>query len=416
MGVQGQIFGQRILIWALLVFIPMGSYALDFPPLFRRTRALGMGETSLSISGIRIDQRAQFNRNGNRVSDSEGFLLRELTWGQLIEQATGEAEKENLRLQQQSEGQSSEDVALRERISTIGERMVVRPFWAFGLSDRWTIGAQVGIIAERRRVIQRWEWSKSYSGFQSSALSIRGVEGSHFLEPEKVNSEPAIEGLESGMRYHIGDVEILGHYVLREAPDWSWVLRQKVVLPTSPPPDPYNIDPFVVSEGQTDVGLDSLWQWWLASGWSVSMSLGYLLQLPDSVPMRMHDSKRPFVESEIDKNVIRDPGEKSTAEILVNRRWRQSWDLRTGLAYAAKTSDHFSGKVFESSQYHALSLGTETKSVEGRLGLSYDLGEQKSIWNRGLRLLGIHLDLSSPFWGINISANPSVELGVAFAY
>lgn len=392
------------------------AFGIGYPPVLQEARVLPVGETVFSFSGLGSEVGSEFDGEGRRTAE-RSLLLRELTWKQVIGQASG-GEKADLRKLQLSQGKEEGDVALRERVVSRGERFQYRPLWAFGLSERWTVGAMINLVYERRRVEQSLEW----------------VHGSRLKEkkPLRIHSPPtlalnengdgfslenqSVEGLDSGFRYHIGDVEILGLYLLKQESGWAWALRHKLVLPTSPPPDPYSIDPVSAGEGQFDVGIDSLWQWWWTSGWSLSASLGYLVQLPDHVAMRIPHLNQSFASGHIDVNVKRDPGDEFLMNFTLIKKMASAWKLRLGCAFAQKGPDLFSGQSFQKSQYSMLGFGSATKSVLGQMGLSYSPELLNRWFNRGFHLLGVNLDLHAPLWGMNISANPIFELGLSFAY
>lgn len=388
---------------------------LDFPSTFRQAKILDVGDMTFSISGTRTDFNSEFNDRGIRVNGHD-LVLRELTWRQFIQESP-ESERVQLRALQAQKGKLEDDIAIMEKVYSVAERTLIRPFWAFGLSDRWTLGARFSIVAENRLVSRQKEWTSNEEN-QSRVLSRnQSVSGMGPSVPgDEEEGGQLFEGLSSGVRYHIGDVEILGAYLVNRNPNGSWVLRHALVLPTSAPLDPYSIDPFLTNEGQLDLGLDSLWQWWWGSSWSVTASLGYLLQLPDIIAMRVPEKGRSFVDGDIDSDVVRNPGDEVSAELIVFRKLTSSWFVRTGFSFSRKEADRFSGRRFEGGRYELLSDHTAAKRQEGRFGITYEQQGLREIWTRSLRLLGAHFDAYVPLWGTNSSANSVFELGVSFAY
>ncbi|MBK7845218.1 MAG: hypothetical protein IPJ71_16300 [Bdellovibrionales bacterium] len=404
-----------MLILMMYICTARVAAGLDFPSAFRQAKILEVGDMTFSISGTRTDFSSEFNDRGARVNGHD-LVLRELTWRQFIQESP-ESERVQLRALQAQKGKLEDDIAIIEKMYSVAERTLIRPFWAFGLSDQWTLGARLSIVAENRLVSQKTEWT-SNEETQSRVLGrnqfVSGIGPS--APGDEEGGRQLLEGLSSGVRYHIGDVEILGAYLVNQSPNRSWVLRHALVLPTSPPLDPYSIDPFMTNEGQLDLGLDSLWQWWWGPYWSATASLGYLLQLPDVVAMRVPEKGRLFVDGGIDSDVVRNPGDEVSAELIVFRKLSPSWFIRTGFAFFRREADHFSGRRFEGSRYELLGDHTEAKRQEGRFGITYEMQGLREIWTRSLRLLGAHFDAYVPLWGVNSSANSVFELGVSFAY
>lgn len=156
--------------------------------------------------------------------------------GELIAN-TPEANRGALKELQQQSGQKDSDVLAREYVRATGYRVALKPFWGFGLGDRWTVGARVPLIMESRDVVRRMEWTD----VRPSGMNLLGHQASSGLgriQAASVTGPSSIEGFDSGWRYHIGDVEIMGQYLMAEGLGWAWALRQKLVLPTSPPRTP----------------------------------------------------------------------------------------------------------------------------------------------------------------------------------
>lgn len=404
-----------LISWMVNICAADVAPGMDFPSTFRQAKILDVGDMTFSIAGTRTDAKTEFNDRGIRVN-GHGLILRELTWRQFIQESP-ESQRVQLRALQAQKGKLEDDIAVTEKVYSVAERTLIRPFWAFGLSDRWTIGARLSIIAENRLVSRQKEWTSNEEN-QSKVLSrdqsVSGIRSSASQDEEEGGQ--IFEGLSSGVRYHIGDVEILGAYLVNRSPSGSWVLRHALVLPTSPTLGTYSIDPFLTNEGQFDLGVDSLWQWWWGSGWSVTASVGYLLQLPDVIAMRVPEKGRSFVDGDIDSDVVRNPGDEVSAELMIFRKLTSSWFVRTGFSFSRKDADRFSGRRFEGGRYELLSDHTAAKSQEGRFGISYEQQGIREIWTRSLRLLGAHFDAFVPLWGTNSSANSAFELGVSFAY
>ncbi|MBK8202264.1 MAG: hypothetical protein IPK68_08105 [Bdellovibrionales bacterium] len=141
---------------------------MDFPSAFRQAKILEVGDMTFSISGTRTDFSSEFNDRGARVNGRD-LVLRELTWRQFIQESP-ESERVQLRALQAQKVKLEDDIAIMEEVYSVAERTLIRPFWAFGLSDQWTLGARLSIVAENRLVSRKTEWT-SNEGTQSRVLS-----------------------------------------------------------------------------------------------------------------------------------------------------------------------------------------------------------------------------------------------------
>lgn len=407
MHIHTLVFLIQIILWA------NPARGLDFPKLFEGARVLPLGQStfSVSINYAPLDQEINGSSLDSRHSER---LLREVSWGELIAN-TPEAEKAALRALQQQSGHKDSDILAREYVRATGYRVAIKPFWGFGLGERWTVGARVPVIMESREVVRRTQWEGTQPSGET-LLRSQDLSALDRVQTSALSGSSTIEGFDSGWRYHIGDVEIMGQYLMAEGLGWAWALRQKLVLPTSPPPDPYNLDPILTNEGQTDVGLDSLWEWRLGRDWTVLASAGYLIQLRDRVAMRIPDDRRAFLQGGVDRDVERNAGDIATAEVLLRYALGETMQFKAGYLYSERQRDEFKGKSFEAVRYTYLAEGTDQRVTIGRLGLSYFPRQAIRQWNRQLRLLAAHVEMYSLMESRSESTDPIAEVGLSFSY
>ena len=390
------------------------ALGLDFPSLFESPEVLPTGQSTFSLALIHSPLESQINgaSRGSRASET---LLREVTWGELI-QSLPQSEQTAFRELQKKNGRTDDDVIAREHVKARGFRVALKPFWAFGLGDRWTVGARVPVVMESREVVRRTEWVDSPSSASFTTLNSQMKAGMKQLGSQPLAIASSIDGFESGWRYHIGDVEIVGQYLLSKQANWAWSIRHKLVLPTSPPPDPYNLDPVLASEGQTDLGADSMWEWNIGTGWSLSVSAGYLVQLADRVAMRIPDRRRAFLQGQIDRDVVRNPGDVATAELLMRYALPGAWRIKAGYLHSEKFADHYAGNEYTPGRYEYLAENTDQSVGVGRLGISYVSAPVSTHWFRRLRLMSAHVEMYSVVDGNERNSDPITELGLSFAY
>lgn len=399
----------RIIIFCLLLAAGLASLAraLDLPPPYEGAQVLPVGKSTFTfaVRHSTIDQTL-----GSAASTPR--LLRELTWREVIAEAP-EAQRPSLHSLQELRGRQDDEVLMREYVRTTGSQTALRPLWMFGLGECITVGARIPVVAEDRETSRQMTWLDSLAQATPTLSPANSLAEGPSAGAGEVTR---LEGFASGRQYRIGDVEIFGQYLARKSDRWALALRPKLVLPTSPPPDPYRIDALLLNEGQTDLGLDVMWELQLTPSWTLLATEGYLAQLPDRIALRIPDQRHAILQGGLDRDVRRDAGDLWLSEVLLRYAFRPSLAFTTAYQQATRGQDEFSGQRFSASRYDWLARGSAARVELGRFGVSYSPSRKVMVLTREVRLLSAHLDVSRRLNEHSDLSDPIAELGATFAY
>nr|HMN69769.1 hypothetical protein [Bdellovibrionales bacterium] len=289
------VFKLHILIVALLGFSALASaeVTLSETRTWRRARLINGGQQvwSFRTSYQKITDRYS---NDGSVEPMGQRYSRALTWGQLVNAENSEEGRADMRAYMNQRRLNDDQIAATARYEVEREDLGVAAEWAYGLTKRWMIGAQIPLTYRRTRVSSRIEMTPQLAQGggdinQKSVLKFKNDElrgkVNELAERELANSGyDEIPDEQQSLDW--GDVALLSQFALYESSDVTWSLQQLVRFPTAQSPSVAEYIQTTSDDGNMDVGLTSLADYRLRR-WTFGGRLGYVAQLPDTTRMRV---------------------------------------------------------------------------------------------------------------------------------
>lgn len=388
-------------------------------PMWSQAAVLSPGQRVFNVSTSFVHFSERFRSEGGVTPLGKPYAQK-LTWLDLL---SSNGAPENLELQEYltSHGVNLTDVAAVTDVQISQDLWQIVPEGAYGLTARWTFGFRLPLFYRQTNVktqlllvdeLPAEATSDGLSSLSSENLKFRSSQAlQNRLNEMNYESSETPEG-----EWLIGDVELLSKYSLYKNTDLAFSWRQRLSLPTSSSPNPYRYIEISPTDGQLDVGVDAIVDYWIGAGWSVTGLTGYTWQAPDQVRMRLPVGERASNETQdLDYEVERALGDYLTADLYLEKQTYGSFKGFAGYQYYLKFRDVFSGSTFSKERYQVLNQNTEREQHNGLLGLSYSSDPFSE--NFGLRHQFVtRIFVSRVFLGKNVPATTTAGLDLQFYF
>lgn len=265
------------------------------------------------------------------------------------------------------------------------------PSFAIGLTPKLTIGFGIPVIKFRNKVKAILVGGNNISEIRDYAKNVSQDvdEGLDKLQKAANEIHSTVQSVAAERGYRsigttefvgIGDVVLSGVYRYYESTQVKLALRPFVQLPTGRPDDPDDLVDTAIG-GQPAVGLYSIHDFPVSSGFTVHSSLGYVLNFEDYVDVRVPTDDSdvlPGLESK--EYVRRDAGDLGSVEVGASQKLLKDFSLSGFYQWAYKQRDIYSGN--RNLKYALLAEDTEQyrHSVFGRLEYSTVRKYQANSW------------------------------------
>lgn len=353
-----------------------------------------------------LDSRGQSLRLGAPYSQS--LSLREL-WEQ---SALVEPRLKVLETLAHSENIDLNSTALETDFDVAQEELRMHGHWSYGLTSGWMIGVRVPIIYRQTRVRAQANKTPFFDQFSKNlgkqhpdlALALENQIGSAAIRKlESLGYEPFEEETRD---FLLGDTELLSKTRIFEGSKVTWGLRQRLALPTSSAPRPYQFIESEAGDGQVDLGVDNLVDYQLTSRVFVTHQFGYTYQVPDQRKMRLQTGSDSIV---LESGVRRELGQIFSTALFVEYEWSSSLSLLSGYTYRFKNEDRYFGDA-DPAIYQTLSRGSSQELHMSHLGLGYQFK------NADLSPVQTNLYVSSVLAGRGVANTTLAQLDLLFYY
>ncbi|MBX3020413.1 MAG: hypothetical protein KF799_01950 [Bdellovibrionales bacterium] len=347
--------------------------SLNESRVWRRARLVSLGQQVWSFESSYQSYSNRFAADG-RVQSLGDRHARAVTWKQLLDSfPEGRSEIRQLMNQRGlSESDNAATAAYQIQRAEVG--MAVD--WAYGLTSRWMIGFQVPLVYRRTKVNTAVQLTPALA----VASSQQGVKALQNVNVQgKVKSMAESELANSGYdaipderaSWDWGDISLMSQFMLAESYRWSWALQQTVRWPTARNPSVGDYLQTGGDDGQVDVGLGSLLDYRVQK-WTLGWRMGYVMQLPDTLRMRVPTSSRLA----IDPSVRRDLGDWMTGALDTEYRLTRRLQLNLEYAFLSKTRDKYQSGSESGARYASLGENSEQEVHQTRVGFLYQLGDR----------------------------------------
>jgi len=254
------------------------------------------------------------------------------------------------------------------------------PILAYGLTDLWTIAVAIPVIYSNIDVTTGFVPSKRAKALINKVLlndhrrgSARKAERDSRNPIRKKFVDKGYDPNYSSEKTEIGDVVWINKVQIDKTDSYAVALQPSLVFPTGRRKSIH--DPFDIGsgDGQFDLGLKAIADFYVSSRITLTGSVGYVAQLPDKKAFRIPESENESLSSDIDPEVERDLGDIS--QIKLSARMGlfgvDGLSMMTAYSLATKRRDKYRGDQYELHRYKLLEEGTDQTLEAGQLGFGY---------------------------------------------
>lgn len=368
----------NLMLWTGLSW-SVGIYAQSNPQagLWRRSEVLPAGQSQFifSTNFSRFSERR--SASGDKTSLGTGYS-QAITWGEILS-SSGGGEKIQLQEFLQTQGLAEDTTAASTQLEVSQEVLNLSPQWAYGLTETWMVGIRLPLVYKRTQVKTKTELSDNFSKLMAQSKSQNSEAlGSEMNLRAKQALNQRLQQYdydpinEDQKEWVLGDAEFLSKQRLWQTSRALYSLRQRVSLPTASSKSPYQYVESPSGDGQMDVGLDAMMDYWVAPGWVMTASAGYTWQAPDQIKARLPgEGGENRVSEDVDYEVNRDLGDYVSAALFAENSLSVNWKFLGGYSYRRKSRDVYEGGGYSTERYETLSRESEQELHMAHLGLSY---------------------------------------------
>ncbi|MCB0411957.1 MAG: hypothetical protein KDD22_05485 [Bdellovibrionales bacterium] len=406
------------LFFVLLVpFFAWGQWA---PSTYRKAKVLFAGQHVVNFRASLAEASRRRSSTG-QVEALGSHLEERLTWAEILSDSSPDTLEIKDYLQEQGVDLEQEAASTEMRVHQ--KVYAFSPRAAYGLTDRWTLGFELPIVYRKTQVETKIHasefrtdpgsqnsqavkaaWTRESLGEKAKEALDRKIESANFRNPSG-NAED----------WQVGDISLWNKYEMYHSADSIFSLRQRLVLPTSAGPNPYEFIDSEAGDGQVDFGFDGLVDHWITKGLWATLSLGYTWQTPDRVRMRIPEVQSTPLASDLDYEVRRDLGDYWLSELILDYQISQSWKISPSYSYFMKTKDRYSGRSYSLERYQALSEGTEQKRQVLVLAAAYSGFDQSERFGVQKQVLTTFF-ISSLVSGANVTDSTMAGINVEWLF
>jgi hypothetical protein len=264
-------------------------------------------------------------------------------------------------------------------ISTLPQIQYFAPVFAYGVSDRLTIGFGVPVVRYSNEIslsasASNLDFYRKQLGGASSALDAV-LNMNLVSETQKVLVEKGYRALTSRNDTFLGDMQVSMLYRLPDAGSWALLHQLTLTLPTGPKDDPNDLVA-LNSFARTSIEAALIAGKSVAPRWTVLPYTSFLLPIPDRVSKRVPTSASDTLP---DASTVQDVSRwiGPTVAIGSDFRWEvmDRWSIKTGVEGAIKAPDQYTGM----GRVDLLAANTDSSVIRAKGGISYSTVEDYKL-------------------------------------
>ncbi|MCM2280303.1 MAG: transporter [Bdellovibrionaceae bacterium] len=252
------------------------------------------------------------------------------------------------------------------------------PVLAYGLTPKVTMAVAVPVIYSHVNVATGWTAYPSVErGLQT--LSADGRHNKVLQNEPKlqnvVQTEFASKGYKpprDAQKTQMGDVTLVTKVRMLETTKLGVTLQPRMVMPTGRRADINDVFDVAGGDGQFDVGLGVVTDYFPSGRWTLTGAAHYLNQLPTRVSLRIPTVPNETLTPDVDSRTKMNLGDSVQASLTGRYKLTDLWTLSAGASAQYKQKDDYRGASYDSYRYDYLETDTEQAmaSALGSIGYS----------------------------------------------
>lgn len=357
--------------------LPANAGGLIAPFSLESTAVMPKGIRNFRVSGFSTHVTDKYEANGAIVPLAHDFN-KPVTWNELIDSRPDEKVRGFLRGGLKSQGIDLEE-PIGESHGLVNARVTSTvPVFAYGLTDRVTIGVGIPIVYSRTHVSTGWSISpKGQAQLDMLKMSGNGALIESYSQDlyNVVETKIASYGykpLQGEEHTDIGDLTLALKVLAHKEGRWAFAVSPKLVIPTGREPDVDKVVDLAPGGGIWQSGLSGVVEFEASNRLSFVGSAGYTYQWGTEKAVRVPKSDSESISPDIDWNTYKKLGDIRSVSAGAKYRFTELLTGGVGYTLAYKDKDTYNGRQFASHRYRYLEEDTwqEMQSVLGSISLS----------------------------------------------
>lgn len=359
---------ERILRAALPMVIgfaalPASASGLIAPFSLESAAVMPKGVRNFRVSGFSTHVTDKYEANGAIVPLAHSFN-KPVTWNELIDSRRDENVRGFLRGGLKSQGIVL-DESIGESHGLVNARVTSTvPVFAYGLTDRITLGVGIPIVYSRTHVATGWSISsKGQAQLDQLKLNGNGALIESYAQDlyNVVDAKIASYGykpLNGEEHTDIGDLTLALKVLAYKEGRLAFAVSPKVVIPTGREPDVDKVVDLAPGGGIWQTGVTGVVEFEATNKLSFVGSTGYTYQWTAEKAARVPKSDSESISPDVDWNVNKKLGDIMSVTAGTKYRFTELLTGAIGYTLAYKDEDKYSGSRYSSHRYRYLEEDT----------------------------------------------------------
>jgi hypothetical protein len=368
----------RLILFSLILLANsiVHAGALFAPLSLDSTSTLPSGVRNLRVGGFSTEVSERFDPSGASVPLASDFN-KPVTWGNLTDAQTPGFERAQFKGGLQALGIKMSDVVGESRGIVNSRITTTLPIMAYGVRDDLTVGLAVPIVYSNVNVSTGWAANSEFQG-SLDRLSTKGFYNKVLANENKLQNvvSTKIEAygykpLVGETHNEVGDVTVAAKYRVHKSESLAVVVAPRLVLPTGRVADVDKVVDVAPGDGQWDVGATLIGDYSPIGPVTITVSGGYLAQLPNLKSKRIPLTLEESISGDVDSSTHENLGDILSASFGGRYTIQDLWVVGAGYSLQHKGRDTYSGSKFSQERYNYLSDRTEQYMNTAQAGLTF---------------------------------------------
>lgn len=393
---------------------------LSTPVAFDNARVLPKGVRNLRYNSVMAEANDKFDTRGTVVGIGSAMNL-DVTYKKLIDAKDTALERGILQGYLTRQDKNMDSVAGQTTGEVNVEIDAQVPILAWGITRKWTMAVVVPIVKANTNVDTGFN---AAAGFQEIANKLV-AEGKGFKATEvKEKSDAAItdkidkygyKPLTNERKTMLGDIRMVNKIQVRNKEKYAVAIVQEIVLPTGEQIDINKAVDVAAGDGQFDLGLGAVAEFYLGNSVTLWTRAGYTWQVADKVARRVPETHDSSLSRDLDGQIDRDLGDIFYSSVGASLELFTGLNLKTQYSFQYKEKDEYVGTKYEAGRYNWLARDSRQNMQALQVGLGYST---IPLYRKGKFALPMDLNLTGgfPLSGKNVTKDRSVVAEAAIYF
>ena len=386
---------------------------LKAPLEFETTKVLPKGVRNPRFKNVFMSIENRFNGVG-QIEPLGVKLNKGVTWDALLDKQETDAKREKLKgligASDVSLASSSGPGSTTGVVNTLIDVKV--PVLAWGVTDRLTLAVAVPIMKVQISADTGFESNEDGNRFLNTLsaqdpVKADEVKGALTNGIQQKLEQKGYEPLRSHTVQGVGDIKLVGKYLLSQKEQDAVALKCDLTLPTGRAVSPDKAVDAPLGDGQTDFGFSLIWDRMLTESLKLNTYSGYTIQFANSVVKRIPTATESL--SDVKETLRRKLGDVATAGTSLSYEF-SSVGLTVGAGYSFQylTPTIYQDGQYESYRYRLLEADSPLQALHAA---TLSAGFSTVDWFKAKKFVlpfQANLAYSRPLIGRNVTKNDVV--------